>query len=337
MTAPLLEMTNMSVELPIGLKVADIVSDITLTLNRGERLGIVGESGSGKSITALAAMGLLPDRMRVRGTLRFDGQDLASLPEAQLCKMRGRRMAMIFQEPMTALNPVKSIGTQIAEGRRLHLGESRADAERKARELLDRVGLPAPRFNLALYPHQLSGGQRQRVMIAMAIACEPDLLIADEPTTALDVTVQAQILDLMDELIDETGTALMLITHDLGVVSEMTDRIAVMYAGRIVETGQTEAVFRRMAHPYARGLFAASPHGVALARPSSGGRPRLKAIPGVVPDPLTRPAHCTFADRCTFVQDDCRQTIPPLDMLGENNGIAHRAACFHPCEGEVMA
>jgi peptide/nickel transport system ATP-binding protein len=337
MTTPLLEMDTMSVELPIGLKVADIVSDITLTLDRGERLGIVGESGSGKSITALAAMGLLPDRMRVRGTLRFDGQDLASLPEAQLCKMRGRRMAMIFQEPMTALNPVKSIGAQIAEGRRLHLGESRADAEQKARALLDRVGLPAPRFNLDLYPHQLSGGQRQRVMIAMAIACEPDLLIADEPTTALDVTVQAQILDLMDELIDETGTALMLITHDLGVVSEMTDRIAVMYAGRIVETGRTEAVFQRMAHPYARGLFAASPHGAALVRQSSGGRQRLQAIPGVVPDPLARPAHCTFADRCAFVQDDCRQTIPPLDMLGENNGITHRAACFHPCEGEVMA
>ncbi len=337
MTTPLLEMINMSVELPIGLKVADIVSDITLTLNRGERLGIVGESGSGKSITALAAMGLLPDRMRVRGKLRFDGRDLASLPEAQLCKMRGRRMAMIFQEPMTALNPVKSIGAQIAEGRRLHLGESRTDAERKARELLDRVGLPAPRFNLDLYPHQLSGGQRQRVMIAMAIACEPDLLIADEPTTALDVTVQAQILDLMDELIDETGTALMLITHDLGVVSEMTDRIAVMYAGRIVETGRTEAVFRRMAHPYARGLFAASPHGAALVRHSSGGRQRLKAIPGVVPDPLTRPAHCSFADRCAFVQDDCRLTIPPFDVLDENNGITHRAACFHPCEGEVMA
>ncbi|MCH4540495.1 ABC transporter ATP-binding protein [Ochrobactrum sp. POC9] len=336
MTTPLLEMDNMSVELPIGLKVADIVSDITLTLNRGERLGIVGESGSGKSITALAAMGLLPDRMRVRGTLRFDGEDLASKPEAELCKMRGRRMAMIFQEPMTALNPVKSIGAQIAEGRRLHLGESRADAERKARELLDRVGLPAPRFNLDLYPHQLSGGQRQRVMIAMAIACEPDLLIADEPTTALDVTVQAQILDLMDELIDETGTALMLITHDLGVVSEMTDRIAVMYAGRIVETGRTEAVFHRMAHPYARGLFQASPHGAALVRSHGTGRQRLAAIPGVVPDPLARPPYCTFADRCAFVQDDCRRAIPGLDFIADNDGIAHRAACIHPRDGEVV-
>ncbi|KAB2686572.1 ABC transporter ATP-binding protein [Brucella pseudogrignonensis] len=334
---PLLEMDNMSVELPFGTRTADIVSGITLTLNRGERLGVVGESGSGKSITALAAMGLLPDRMRVRGTLRFHGQDLANKPEAELCKMRGRRMAMIFQEPMTALNPVKTIGAQIAEGRRLHLGESRTDAERKARELLDRVGLPAPRFNLDLYPHQLSGGQRQRVMIAMAIACEPDLLIADEPTTALDVTVQAQILDLMDELIDETGTALMLITHDLGVVSEMTDRIAVMYAGRIVETGRTEAVFNRMAHPYARGLFQASPHGANLVRDHTKPRQRLAAIPGVVPDPLARPPYCSFADRCAFVEGDCRKLIPPLDLIGESEGIAHRAACLHPRDGEVLA
>ncbi|MGW6778941.1 ABC transporter ATP-binding protein [Brucella pseudogrignonensis] len=334
---PLLEMGNMSVELPFGTRTADIVSGITLTLNRGERLGVVGESGSGKSITALAAMGLLPDRMRVRGTLRFDGQDLANKPEAELCKMRGRRMAMIFQEPMTALNPVKTIGAQIAEGRRLHFGESRTDAERKARELLDRVGLPAPRFNLDLYPHQLSGGQRQRVMIAMAIACEPDLLIADEPTTALDVTVQAQILDLMDELIDETGTALMLITHDLGVVSEMTDRIAVMYAGRIVETGRTEAVFNRMAHPYARGLFQASPHGANLVRDHTKPRQRLAAIPGVVPDPLARPPYCSFADRCAFVEGDCRKLIPPLDLIGESEGIAHRAACLHPRDGEVLA
>ncbi|MBV2143260.1 ABC transporter ATP-binding protein [Falsochrobactrum sp. TDYN1] len=335
MMVPLLEMADMSIQSSTGFQIADIVSGITLTLGRGERLGIVGESGSGKSITALAAMGLLPDRMRVRGTLRFDGENLMSMPEAQLCKMRGRRMAMIFQEPMTALNPIKSIGTQIAEGRRLHLGESRADSERKARSLLDRVGLPAPRFNLGLYPHQLSGGQRQRVMIAIAIACEPDLLIADEPTTALDVTVQAQILDLMDELVDETGTALMLITHDLGVVSEMTDRIAVMYAGRIVETGPTEAVFRRMAHPYTRGLFTASPLITAQSHNHSDRRQRLAAIPGVVPDPLARPPYCSFAGRCAFVQNDCRQAIPPLDMLDKNNGVVHRAACFHPRSGEM--
>lgn len=336
MSAPLLEMTQMFVELPLGFETAEILAGITLTLDRGERLGIVGESGSGKTVMALAAMGLLPDRMRLRGMLRLAGEDIAAMPERQLCRMRGRRMAMIFQEPMTALNPIKPIGAQIAEGRRLHLGENRADAERKARALLDRVGLSAPRFSLDLYPHQLSGGQRQRVMIAIAIACEPGLLIADEPTTALDVTVQAQILDLIDELVDETGMALMLITHDLGVVSEMTDRIAVMYAGRIVETGSTEAVFRRMAHPYARGLFAASPHIAALASSRSGHRQRLASIPGAVPDPLERPPYCSFADRCAFVQNDCRQAIPPLDRLDSGNGHPHRAACFHPQDGEVI-
>ncbi|MGF6178311.1 ABC transporter ATP-binding protein [Ensifer sp. 4252] len=335
MTAPLLQMAGMSVELSAGTSQADIVCDVDIELNRGERLGIVGESGSGKSMTALAVMGLLPQRMRVRGELLFDGRNLADLPEAEFCRYRGRRIAMIFQEPMTALNPVKSIGAQIAEGRRLHFGETRADAERKARALLDRVGLPAPRFDLDLYPHQLSGGQRQRVMIAMAIACEPDLLIADEPTTALDVTVQAQILDLLDDLIEDTGTALMLITHDLGVVSEMTDRIAVMYAGRIIETGRTDDVFARMAHPYARGLFAASPHGAALAPRQAGGRPRLNAIPGIVPDPFARPAHCSFAQRCAFVQPDCQRAIPPLDLIDTDRNVEHRAACFHPRERMV--
>ncbi|MFK0276885.1 ABC transporter ATP-binding protein [Ensifer sp. NPDC090286] len=338
MTKPLLQMAGMSVELAAGKNTVDIVCDIDLELNRGERLGIVGESGSGKSMTALAVMGLLPQRMRVRGKLAFDGSDLAGLSEADYCRYRGRRMAMIFQEPMTALNPVKSIGAQIAEGRRLHLGETKADAEKKARALLDRVGLPAPRFDLDLYPHQLSGGQRQRVMIAMAIACEPDLLIADEPTTALDVTVQAQILDLLDELIEDTGTALMLITHDLGVVSEMTDRIAVMYAGRIIETGRTDDVFARMAHPYARGLFAASPHGAALApRHPSEGRPRLNAIPGIVPDPFGRPPHCSFADRCSYAQPDCRQAIPALDLINTDENVEHRAACFHPRERMVAS
>ncbi|SFG12229.1 ABC transporter ATP-binding protein [Ensifer sp. OV372] len=336
MTKPLLHMAGMSVELTAGKSTVDIVCDIDLELNRGERLGIVGESGSGKSMTALAVMGLLPRRMRVRGELSFDGRNLAGLDEADYCGYRGRRTAMIFQEPMTALNPVKSIGAQIAEGRRLHLGETKADAEKKARALLDRVGLPAPRFDLDLYPHQLSGGQRQRVMIAMAIACEPDLLIADEPTTALDVTVQAQILDLLDELIEDTGTALMLITHDLGVVSEMTDRIAVMYAGRIIETGRTDDVFTRMAHPYARGLFAASPHGAALgSRHQGDGRPRLNAIPGIVPDPFGRPSHCSFADRCSFAEADCRQAIPALDLINSDGNVQHRAACFHPRERMV--
>ncbi|MGU3400317.1 ABC transporter ATP-binding protein [Brucellaceae bacterium D45D] len=264
MSAPLLAMTNMSVALHSATRSVDILSGITLTLDRGERLGIVGPSGSGKSMTALAVMGLLPETMRASGTLCFEGENLIPLPEAKLCRLRGRRMAMIFQEPMTALNPAKSIGAQIAEGRRLHLGESRSDAEREARRLMDRVGLPAPRFDLDLYPHQLSGGQRQRVMIAMAIACAPDLLIADEPTTALDVTVQAQILTLLDELIDETGMAMMLISHDLGVVSRMTQRIAVMEQGRIVKAGATKAVMRELSKPQTDGL---SPSGHFATKP----------------------------------------------------------------------
>lgn len=334
----LLEIRQMNVSLPIGAHQVNILNDISMTLDRGDRLGIVGESGSGKSITALAVMGLLPDRMQVNGTLRFDGQDLTTMSEDKRCSLRGRRVAMIFQEPMTALNPVKTIGAQITEGRRLHLSENRTDAEAKARQLLDRVGLPSPRFSLDLYPHQLSGGQRQRVMIAMAIACEPDLLIADEPTTALDVTVQAQILDLLDELVDETGTALMLITHDLGVVSEMTDKLAVMYAGRIVETGATQEVFRRMAHPYTRGLFAASPHGAALtAKDGTSSRQRLAAIPGVVPDPLHRKQNCTFADRCSFVEAKCREAVPPLLPFGNTSETAHSVACFFPREDEVVA
>ncbi len=337
MMEPLLEIRDLDVLLPAGNRQAEILSDIHLTLHRGERLGVVGESGSGKSVTALAVMGLLPHRMTMRGTMRFAGQDLTVLNEAARCSMRGRQMAMIFQEPMTALNPIKTIGAQISEGRRLHMGENRADADKVARRLLDRVGLAAPRFDLELYPHQLSGGQRQRVMIAMALACEPELLIADEPTTALDVTVQAQILDLLDELIDESGTALLLITHDLGVVSEMTDRIAVMYAGRVVESGATDDVFRRMAHPYARGLFAASPHSLTiLPRPDGGAkRQRLTAIPGVVPDPFSRLPQCGFADRCRYAQADCHASVPALDGAGFLSG-GHRVACFHPFTDEVV-
>ncbi|WP_439273716.1 ABC transporter ATP-binding protein [Pseudochrobactrum sp. HB0163] len=333
MREPLLEIRNLDILLSAGGRHAEILSDIHLTVHRGERLGIVGESGSGKSVTALAVMGLLPHRMTMRGKMCFAGQDLAMLGESARCSMRGRQMAMIFQEPMTALNPIRTIGAQISEGRRLHMGENRADAEKAARRLLDRVGLGSPRFDLDLYPHQLSGGQRQRVMIAMALACEPELLIADEPTTALDVTVQAQILDLLDELIDESGTALLLITHDLGVVSEMTDHIAVMYAGRVVESGATDDVFARMAHPYTRGLFAASPHSLAVLPGQHSGekRRRLTAIPGVVPDPFSRLPQCGFADRCPYVQDDCRASVPALQGCAflENS---HYVACFHPLE-----
>ncbi|WP_210496078.1 ABC transporter ATP-binding protein [Microvirga antarctica] len=339
MNEPLLDIRRLTAHLQIGQKRAELLSDISLTVHRGERLGIVGESGCGKSLTALAVMGLLPARMTLGGSILFDGSDLARIDEAAMCDLRGRRIAMVFQEPMTALNPIKSIGAQIAEGIRLHLGASRAVAEDAVRRLLDRVGLPAPRFNGDLYPHQLSGGQRQRVMIALALACEPDLLIADEPTTALDVTVQAQILDLIDDLVDETGMALILITHDLGVVSEMTERMVVMYAGRIVESGRTEDVFRQMSHPYTRGLFSASPHGAALVarRPLGGPRRRLASIPGVVPDPTNRPSHCAFADRCGFAQDDCRAAIPPLSVLWPHESIDHAAACFHPQRGKVPA
>ena len=322
----MLELADFSVALPGPFGPLPILSDISFSLGRGETLGLVGESGSGKSMTALAIMGLLPERARTNGTLRFDGIDLRAASEDTLCGLRGRRIAMVFQEPMTALNPLKTIGAQVAESLRLHLRLSRAETEQRARALLARVGLPQPRFSPLLYPHQLSGGQRQRVMIAIALACSPDLLIADEPTTALDVTIQAQILDLLAELVAETGMALLLITHDLGVVSEMTERVMVMYAGRVMEQGRTDDVFHRMAHPYTRGLFAASPH----ALPPDAKRQRLAAIPGQVPDPLHRPPGCPFADRCPRAAEDCRRAPPPLLPLGAGEAPDHRAACLHP-------
>jgi len=239
---------------------------------------------------------------------------------------------MVFQEPMTALNPVKTIGAQIAESLVLHLRLSRADAAARVRKLLDRVGLPGPRFSPDLYPHQLSGGQRQRVVIAIALACGPDVLVADEPTTALDVTIQAQILDLLKDIVAETGMGLVLITHDLGVVEEAADRMMVMYAGRVVESGRTDDVFAHMAHPYTRGLFAASPRAAMLApaRGAGGRKPRLLAIPGQVPDPLHRPAGCAFAPRCPRAQADCRIAPPPLAPLGRPDRRDHAAACLHP-------
>jgi peptide/nickel transport system ATP-binding protein len=328
----LLEVERLTVEIDTPLGPARILHGVDFALDQGESLGLVGESGCGKSMTALAIMGLLPEAARARGRILFEGRDLLSADEATLCRLRGGRIAMVFQEPMTALNPVKSIGRQVAEGLRLHLGLTRRDAEDRAARLLDRVGLPPARFPLGLFPHQLSGGQRQRVVIAIALACGPALLIADEPTTALDVTIQAQILDLVAQVAEDEGMALLMITHDLGIVAEITDRVLVMYAGGIVEGGPTAELFGHMAHPYTRGLFAALPR--SETRDEAGGhdraalRPRLATIPGRVPDALERPAGCAFAPRCAHATEVCRRDAPPAAAIGEG----HAALCFHPIQ-----
>jgi peptide/nickel transport system ATP-binding protein len=310
----MLEVADLLVALPMGGQLVPVLSGVSFALAKGDSVGLVGESGSGKSMTALAIMGLLPPGARTAGRILFDGRDLLAEGEAALCGIRGRRIAMVFQEPLTALNPLLSIGAQVAEPLMIHQRLTRADAGGRARRLLDRVGLS--RVPAHHYPHQLSGGQRQRVVIAMALACGPDLLTADEPTTALDVTVQAQVLDLLADLAGEAGMALLLITHDLGVVSETVRNMLVMYAGRVVEQGPTADVFARMSHPYTRALLAASPH-------EAGGRPL--AIPGQVPDALHRPPGCAFAPRCTRAQGDCTASVPPL-----HGTRPHLAACLHP-------
>jgi peptide/nickel transport system ATP-binding protein len=321
-------MTLLSVEnlrIAVGGPAAGVpvVHDAGFDLARGRVLGLVGESGCGKSMTALAVMGLLPEGIAATGTVGLEGENLLDLPEAALCRRRGRRMGMIFQEPMTALNPVKPVGAQVAEGPRIHLGESRAAAEARARRLLDRVGLPASVVSPASYPHQLSGGQRQRVLIAIALACDPALLIADEPTTALDVTVQAQILELLAELVEDFDMGLLLITHDLGVVAEMADETIVMYAGRIAERGPTATLFRHMAHPYAAGLFGAVPTA------AQGGR--LAAIPGRVPQPGEIARGCPFRPRCPAATDACADE-PPWRRLARGQSGEHRVLCHHPLE-----
>jgi peptide/nickel transport system ATP-binding protein len=310
-----LEVEDLLVALPMRGQLVPVLSGVSFALDRGQSVGLVGESGSGKSVTALAIMGLLPPGARVAGRIALDGRDLLAASEPDLCAIRGRRIGMVFQEPMTALNPLMSIGAQVAEPLRVHFALSRAEADARARRLLERVGLGG-KVSPDRYPHQLSGGQRQRVVIAAALACGPDLLIADEPTTALDVTVQAQVLALLAELAEETGMGLLLITHDLGVVSQTVARVMVMYAGRVVEQGPTGDVFATMAHPYTRALFAARPA-------ESGGRP--VAIPGQVPDPLHRPPGCAFAPRCGRVQPVCAHQVPPLEGAG-----LHLRSCFNP-------
>lgn len=318
---PLLEVENLRVAFRFGRdRWLSAVEGVSFSLELGETVALVGESGCGKSATALALFRLLPEETaRVSADrLVFDGVDLLTAAEATLRSLRGRRVGYVFQEPMTALNPVYPIGEQIAETLRVHRGLSRAEARAAAEEALRRVHMPSPRERMDAYPHQLSGGMRQRALIAMAIACSPKLLILDEPTTALDVTVQAQILDLFRELQETLGVALLLITHDLGVVAEIADRVLVMYAGHLVEEAPVEELFERPLHPYTRGLLNSMPR-------ADGTQKRLEAIPGTVPDLGERPAGCPFAPRCSWVQPECRQAVPPLEPQPT---VEHRVRCF---------
>ena len=302
----LLEIENLSVEFPSQNGVMHAVEGVSLSLEEGEVLGIVGESGSGKSVTMMALMGLVAYPGRVKADkLRFAGHDLLALSAGERNKLTGKDVAMIFQEPTTSLNPCFTIGFQIMETLRLHLRLDSKAAKHKAIELLEQVGIPAAESRLKAYPHQLSGGMNQRVMIAMAIACNPRLLIADEPTTALDVTIQAQILDLLRSLQKERGMALVLITHNMGVVSEMAQRVAVMYAGQIMEEQGAHALFNTPQHPYTEALLAALPE-------RSDGSARLATIPGMVPGLYDRPGGCLFAPRCGYATEHCRAERPRL-------------------------
>ena len=314
---PVLELRDLSVRFR-GMG-TDLIDGVSLSIQPGKTLCLVGESGCGKSVTSLAVMGLLPrGAARItHGQALYRGRDLGAMAREELESLRGNRIAMIFQEPMTSLNPVFTIGDQVAEAVRRHKGCSPAEARARALEMFRKVRIPAAEKRLDDYPHQLSGGMRQRVMIAMALANDPDLLIADEPTTALDVTIQAQILGLIRELQAETGTALLLITHDLGVVAETADDVAVMYAGRVVEQGPVDRVFNDPQHPYTLGLMGSVPS-------VAGRQGRLLTIPGSVPPPDAMPPGCRFATRCPFVQDDCTRIRPALQATAPG----HANACL---------
>jgi oligopeptide/dipeptide ABC transporter ATP-binding protein len=304
------------------------VNGISFDVAPGETLGIVGESGCGKSVTSLALLGILPRAGRVpSGTAMFGGRDLLKLSDRELRRIRGREIAMIFQDPMTSLNPVLTIGRQIREALETHFGMKKREAEARAAELLDRVGIPTAKQRLRDYPHQFSGGMRQRAMIAMALACRPKLLIADEPTTALDVTIQAQILDLLRELVSEEGTALILITHDLGVVAGMCERVNVMYAGLFMETAGAEQLFGSPRHPYTLGLLESIP------RLDAPRREQLKPIPGAPRDMLRAPSACPFQPRCRFEVESSRREVPPLVKLE----AGHYVACFNPVPEDEWA
>ncbi len=314
----MLEVNDLSVRLQTPRGPADAIRAVSFGLQRGETLGLVGESGCGKSITAMALLGLLPESASVSGSIRFDGQELVGQPDSALRLLRGNRIGMVFQEPMTALNPVHTIGHQVAEPLRLHRGIGREQARAQSITLLERVGIRNAAGRMDAYPHQFSGGQRQRITIAMALACEPALLIADEPTTALDVTIQGQILDLIHDLVSERSMALLLISHDLGVIAQNVQRMVVMYGGSVVESGATADVFANMAHPYTHGLIGARPR-LGAARGA-----RLTTIDGTVPELIDLPVGCAFSDRCAWAETACRTTRPQPETIR----AGHAASCL---------
>ena len=322
----ILEIDNLQTHFFTADGVVRAVDGVSYAVRSGETLGVVGESGCGKSVTALSILRLIatPPGRIVNGAIRFEGRNLLALSETEMEGIRGNDISMIFQEPMTSLNPLFTVGRQIGEAIALHQGLSRRAAMSKAVEMLQRVNMPEPEHRAHAYPHQLSGGMRQRVMIAMALSCYPKVLIADEPTTALDVTIQAQILDLMRELQGTFGTAIILITHDMGVVAENADRVVVMYAGRKVEEAAADELFDRPGHPYTKGLLGSIPNLDAAARDSTR-RVRLNEIKGMVPSLSALPPGCTFAPRCTFATDACRAAYPPLVQ----HRPGHWVACWH--------
>ncbi|HDI61168.1 MAG TPA: ABC transporter ATP-binding protein [Desulfobacteraceae bacterium] len=321
-TGPVLDIRELTTRFDTRRGPVTAVDRFSLNLAAGETMGLVGESGCGKSVTALSVMRLLPRPAGriVGGQILFKGKDLAALPESQMRRIRGNEISMIFQEPLTSLNPVYTVGFQIVEAVRRHRRMDRRAAREEAVRMLSLVGMPEPAARMEDYPHQLSGGMQQRVMIAMALSCRPAVMIADEPTTALDVTIQAQILDLMNRLKAEIGMAVMLITHDLGVVAETCQRVAVMYTGRIVEAADVRTLFRRPAHPYTVGLFQSLPQ-------IGGRRGRLRPIPGAVPSLLRLPPGCAFQERCFRSDAQCRQD-PPWTSVGAE----HWVRCWHPME-----
>jgi oligopeptide/dipeptide ABC transporter ATP-binding protein len=325
MEQPLLDIQSLETQFFTDDGLARAVDGVSYSLARGETVGVVGESGCGKSVTALSVLRLIPNPPGriVGGKIMFEGTNLLDLSPAEMRRIRGNDISMIFQEPMTSLNPVFTIGNQIGEAVRLHQGLSSKEATNKAVEMLTLVGIPEPARRVHEYPHQLSGGMRQRAMIAMALSCNPKVLIADEPTTALDVTIEAQILDLMRNLQSELGTAVILITHDLGVVAEMARKVVVMYAGKVVEQAPVETIFAEPNHPYTQGLLNSLPN-AEIGMSSGGKKRRLQEIPGIVPSLLNLPQGCKFASRCPKVMALCEEKEPPLEQVGAE----HLSACW---------